>query len=72
MSSTDYTHDGPLVIDPGNHLKKIPKSTEAFFWISPEADRRSAEGDIQKKAEVDFGIFWRWLPGSITRGPLNM
>ena len=33
----------------GNHLKEILKSTEAFFLISPEADRRSAEGDIQKK-----------------------
>ena len=41
----------PVVIGPGNRLKKIWKSTEAFFWISPEADRRSAEGDIQKKAE---------------------
>ena len=40
----------------GNHLKVMSKSTEAFFLMSLEADRRSAEGDIQKKTEVDFNI----------------
>ena len=41
----------------------MSKLTEAFFLISPEADRRSAEGDIQKKAEVNFEIVLRRLPG---------
>ena len=55
-----------VVICRGNCLKKLWKSAEAFFWISPEADRRSAEGDIQKKASADFQSFWRQLPRQIT------
>ena len=55
--------DCPVVIYPGNRLKKISKLTEAFFWTSHEADRRSAEGDIEEKAEVNFEIEWKRLPG---------
>ena len=54
-----------VVIFRGNLLKVILKSTEAFFLISPEADLRSAEGGIKKKAEVDYDKTWRRLPSQI-------
>ena len=52
----------PVVIYPDNSLKTISKLTEDVFWMSPDADRRSAKEDIQKKAEVNFEIVWRRLP----------
>ena len=46
----------PVAICLGDRLKTISKLTEAFFLVPPEADRRSAEGGTQKKAEVNFEI----------------